>query len=143
MKTALLLRSHLFLGLLVPFLLSQCVLTNTDPGYLELEKTADRNPSPDAIVGMWHRVDSRKVLKDSTTSYLFKSDGTMHALNQTLLLGMGGSAPRQSNHYYYAGNGVWRLRNSNIQYRISHGKLLFHWAVPQTYELIRYVFERQ
>ncbi|MCB1208482.1 MAG: hypothetical protein KDK97_04095 [Verrucomicrobiales bacterium] len=133
----------LILVFVLPLALGQCVLTNTDPGYTALLRVAERNPSPNAIVGMWHREDHRMMLKESTTSYLFKSDGTLHVIGQAVMLGAVGESPRNVLRYRYLGQGVWSIVGSDVTLRISQGKLLFRLPVPQYNDFIHYVFERQ
>lgn len=91
---------------------------------------------------MWHRLDKRTMLNGSTTSYLFKSDGTMHIIGQSLLLGRVGDH-RQSYPYRYVGQGVWRVIGTDITLRISQDKLLFRLPIPQFNDFILYVFERK
>jgi hypothetical protein len=128
---------------ILPLTLSQCVLSNTDPGFAALERTAELSPSPRAIHGMWHRRDTRLTMGDSTTSLLFRADGTVLSKGQMVMLGQAKDAPMEVKRYKYVGGGVWRITGTNATMKVSQGKLLFYYPIPQYYDEIRFVFERK
>jgi len=130
-------------ALALPLILSQCVLSNTDPGFAALERTAEVNPSPRAIRGMWHRQDTRALTGDSTTSMLFRSDGTVLSKGQMVMMGRVKDAPVEVRRYSYAGRGVWKINGTNATAKISQGKLLFYYPIPQYNDMIRFIFERK
>lgn len=123
------------------FVLTQCVLTNTDPSYVSLEQSAIRDPSPQAIIGMWHRLDHRKAAQDSTTSLMFHRDGTLETVGQVLLFGRS-SDSHQKQRYRYVGDGVWQVIGTRMEFRLSMGRLLMQLPIPQYSDCIRYVFVR-
>lgn len=136
-------RVQWLLTLAVCSLLTQCVISNTDPGYAELEKSAARNPSPSAIHGMWHRLDHRAALRNSTTSLLFHPNGTVEYVGHNKLFGLTPSSDIHGKlRYHYAGNGVWKVVGSSEEFRISGSRLLMYKPIPELYDYIRYVLVR-
>lgn len=78
--------------------ISSCAIV--DPEWNALQAKVDRNPTSDALVGLWHRDGTGKNIGDADISILFKRDGTAFYTNQI--------AKRSFDlTYSYQGNGVW------------------------------------
>jgi len=116
-----------------------CSCSTTDPNFDALLATAETNPNPDAILGMWHRrIDNGgnwAIDIKSRTSWLFTADGKCVTRNQTYIDGQlqhysTGSGEGVQLTWEYGGDGLWRIKkeefNTNIirTFRISNGKLL-------------------
>lgn len=72
---------------------------------------------------------------------MFHADGTLETVGQVLVLGRG-SDTHQKLRYRYAGNGVWQVVGTAMEFRISMGRLLMRLPIPQYYDVIQYVFVR-
>ncbi|MGV3660428.1 MAG: hypothetical protein ACO1TE_09580 [Prosthecobacter sp.] len=136
---------RLLAGGCLTLMLSQCVWSNTDSGYFTLFDARDYNPSPHAIVGMWHRQDKRFSHDGSTMSLLFKRDGTMHVIGQSVLLrgGLVETKEREVYRYQYFGGGGWVVPGTKIIITISQGKLLFSMPFIEGFDYFNYIFQRQ
>ncbi len=109
--------------------LSSCAIT--DPEFKTLAATAEINPRPDAIVGMWHAKNSY-MASDMADSLLFKSDGTFAWRLANEVIGKK-NVHTDMQSWHYEGNGIWTVRRrggwssssmATERYRISQGKLL-------------------
>ena len=103
-----------------------------DPKYQEFEQRAERNPSPTAIVGMWHKPNPPQ-------SALFTSDGKLYwkaAVGIGHLIDPNYLPPPMA--YEYVGDGVWTISNDKLwKFKVSGDHLL----VTST-GLINQVFDR-
>lgn len=113
--------------------LASCTTVDRDPEYQTLAASAESNPKPDAIVGMWHRkVDdwdgtrwrlSLLVRRDGRGSVDSFLDGDW---------GEGTEVDRMGDFLWtYRGQGVWELRSISRpgkvdECRVSGGRLLRH-----------------
>lgn len=79
-----------------------------DYGYSKLVTLADKNPSPDRILGMWHQ-DQRWFTFDSTSSWLFSKDGSA-VWRQKIDEYDGTTIPNFK--WQFEGNGLWHIDNS-------------------------------
>lgn len=87
-----------------------------DPRQKELEPYVETNPSPQAIVGLWHH---RHPSESTASTVLFRENGT------GIWKPKGGGTVSFS--YVYTGNGVWKRETNdglNHTYKIAKGKLL-------------------
>ncbi len=133
----------LIAAVILPLALSSCVLSNSDPNFAALANTAEANPSPTAIVGMWHRRDTRAMPGGSTMSFLFQSDGTMISQGRSKLAGADMGRTVETHRYYYAGGGIWLMADDRGKFALSQGHLLFVYPIPEYYDEIRFVFDRK
>lgn len=109
-----------------------------DPGYDALVASADKDPDPLAVVGMWHRPDRGGLTEGIVMSMLLKRDGNGHVDAVVRTAGVLGDARIRHEigdfRWTYDGNGIWSLRNAagRVDYcRMSGGKLLREYhSVP-------------
>lgn len=104
--------------------------TMYDPKYLDLKQQANRNPSPTAIVGMWHRPGPGAM------SYLFTSEGKFYDRSANSKF-WGGDKLSDPRTYTYNGNGVWADPNWNVNFEVAGEYLLV--SFPPN---IGFVYER-
>jgi hypothetical protein len=107
-------------------LLASCA---TDKGYSTLAATAEKNPSKDVIVGMWHRKWSDGMGLHHQVSILVKPDGTGLESFHGAGWAIGGTHENvKPFKWEYFGNGVWKMNyyQHNLVYTCSYsnGKLL-------------------
>ena len=111
-----------------------------DSRYAALSASAESNPAPEAIVGMWHRRDQ----SGNTNSFFFKPDGTGYSKAKIVFEGYGDS-PLAEFKYWYTGGGAWMNSNS-VRFRLANGSLLVNWVVAPTGldpgHIIETVYER-
>lgn len=121
-------------GLIVATAVTGC--SYTDPREPALRSSIESNPSPDAIVGMWHWQNPE--VSNVKYSILFASDGK-------ILLKLPKYNTPFDGHYSYTGNGTWTAKfvylPTKMMFQIASGKLI------QTVEgggtINTRVFERQ
>lgn len=108
-----------------------CLLTScaTDSGYRELAATAEKNPSRDAIVGMWHRKWSDGMGLQHKVSILVRKDGTGLESFHGAGWAIGGEHESVKEFTWeYRGDGVWTMKYPEwgLVYTCSYsqGKLL-------------------
>lgn len=99
-----------------------------DYGYSKLVTLADKNPSPDRILGMWHQ-DQRWFTFDSTSSWLFSKDGSA-VLRQKIDEYEGTTFP--SFKWRFEGNGLWNIDHSTNQRHFAKVRLVGDTLLMET-----------
>jgi hypothetical protein len=102
-----------------------------DPNYQNLLPLAEKNPAPDAIVGMWHRKSTDYLGGMYRQSYLFNRDGTGILSFHTSDFLLGSSEQNLSLVWKYHGGGIWKYTQEGATFtlRLSQGKLLRTYGI--------------
>lgn len=118
--------AELILAFAVLSSLSGCAIREDSTYYSQLAPRAETNPSPTAIVGMWHyNGDSRA--KKSSTSLLFRSNGEglyrgRYQYTDGVFSTVGEMTPTEFT-WHYEGGGKWSDSIGGT-YQMADGKLL-------------------
>lgn len=102
-------QSYLFiLGIFLAVGLPSCA--TSDPGAEALKAQINKNPKPDAIVGLWHRKYAGDPRTPVTGTFCFNSNGTAYYLSKSgAILDLRGDESVLRYEYHYQGGGVWNL----------------------------------
>jgi len=117
---------HCYILLLLSCVLSSC--TMNDPQYKTLIASAEKNPRPDAIVGMWFDTTPAAWSKTRTTMQVQPSGTVFYRT----VLSVAPDEPSESTFgWRYLGRGVWTVSTakdpSDAEWRLSQGRLLVRY----------------
>lgn len=100
-----------------------------------LMQQVERNPSPTAVVGMWHT--NTQNLK---TTLLFKSDGQVFVKDTNV---GGQDHPVESYSYSYKGNGLWEIESAegaHLHVYVANDRLITEtprWLKTKVFERVQ------